>query len=315
MTKTPKTQKEYMVRANSLLDRYAREMGIGWSDNPEAFCQWFGAMRQEWRPATWRQYKAAICFFMEQFGPQEVLDYILSLTQELCAKESANPRTSAQKQKHLQNKELEILTTELSLKKGDYDHLLAIWLIVNRFVGLRPSEWETAYLAGDNLVVKNGKATNGRSHGATRTLCLEDAPKQINELIHEFIFLLHKTVQEKGSFDFVYARIRLRLHSLTRKLWPRKKKWPTLYSTRHQFSADLKKNNYSLPEIAALFGHATDETATTHYGKRKKGEKGSSFVKPDQKEVGRVRKTFTNGSTPVPSQTPQEDSPFSPSPK
>ena len=74
------------------------------------------------------------------------------------------------------------------------------------------------------------------------------------------------------------------------KLWPNRERHPTLYSARHQFSANMKASGCKPEEIAALMGHAVDDTATTTYGKKVNGTRN---IKPkvDEEEIKRVRKS------------------------
>ena len=44
--------------------------------------------------------------------------------------------------------------------------------------------------------------------------------------------------------------------------------------------------------IAALMGHATDATATEHYGKKATGEGGGAVPQAIAEEMERVRKVF-----------------------
>ncbi len=91
------------------------------------------------------------------------------------------------------------------------------------------------------------------------------------------------------SFAFYYRRSARRLKIVVEKLWPSRTMWPTLYTGRHQFAANLKKAGYSRLEIAALMGHATDETAHSHYGKKKAGRKTGGLVQALESEVQRIR--------------------------
>ena len=91
---------------------------------------------------------------------------------------------------------------------------------------------------------------------------------------------------------------------ITKSLFPRRQKQPTLYTPRHEAAARWKAvyvNSATTDEerlrglaiVAALLGHATDETATIHYGRPRRGEGGSSRFPvpvPDAAEVARVRR-------------------------
>ena len=94
------------------------------------------------------------------------------------------------------------------------------------------------------------------------------------------------------------------MRRLTRKLFPRRHKRPTLYTARHEAIA-LWKAHYvesattaearmhGLAIVAALSGHASDETATVHYGRPQRsdrGRKGLAIPTADSAEVARVRR-------------------------
>jgi len=74
-------------------------------------------------------------------------------------------------------------------------------------------------------------------------------------------------------------------------LWPKRTSHATLYSMRHQFSANAKASGFTREEIAALMGHAVDTTATQHYGKKTAGYEMIT-VRPDPAEVARIRSVF-----------------------
>ena len=85
-----------------------------------------------------------------------------------------------------------------------------------------------------------------------------------------------------------YNGVRLTIHRIVRDIFPNRRKYPSLYSTRHQFAANLKAAEFTKCEIAALMGHAVDTTATMHYGRKRHGS-GSFGVKPAADEVARIR--------------------------
>ncbi|WP_157833755.1 site-specific integrase [Hydrogenovibrio kuenenii] len=66
-----------------------------------------------------------------------------------------------------------------------------------------------------------------------------------------------------------------------------KKNRITLYSGRHQFSANAKKSGIGLNELAALMGHRSNQTATQSYGRKLNGRVGFSVV-ADSADVARV---------------------------
>ena len=94
------------------------------------------------------------------------------------------------------------------------------------------------------------------------------------------------------------------MRQLTEELFPRRQVRPTMYTPRHEASARWKARYVEsattvearlkgLAMVAALLGHASDETATRHYGRPQRGERGSSRLPvpvPDPAEVARVRR-------------------------
>ena len=73
--------------------------------------------------------------------------------------------------------------------------------------------------------------------------------------------------------------------------FPTRKEKISLYSLRHQFSANAKMSGFTREEIAALMGHVVDDTATVHYAKKRSGH-SVCMVMADPEEVKRIRKSF-----------------------
>lgn len=167
------------------------------------------------------------------------------------------------------------------------------WLKSGLLTGLRPIEWKnTKFILYQNLPalsVENAKHTNGRGNGPTRTLLLEELSVSELKVIKEHLSNVRTftSIGEDG-YDFFYSGCAYALNKVCRKIWPRRLKHITLYSTRHQFSANAKSSGFSKAEVAALMGHAVDITATIHYGK-KVGGNDKVLIKPLKEEVDSVR--------------------------
>lgn len=287
-TRTQETEQDYIARATRLLERYRCASGETWQADPVAACEWIASQRTGWSRSTWRAYRAALVYFMEKNGPIEAVSVLGQSDTSPC--KAKGEHTSAKKMKSFSVKHLTKIVKVLGEGQGKNDLLLGLWVTVNRLVGLRPIEWETAVITDKVLVVQNAKSTNGRSHGETRHLLLSGLSQQDREALYLFVETLRKTVDEYGDFKKVQKACSCRLWKVTRRLWPNRSTYPTLYSTRHQFSADLKKQGRPCEEIAALFGHATDKTASEHYGRGKYGESRGGSVVPPSEEVERVRR-------------------------
>lgn len=145
------------------------------------------------------------------------------------------------------------------------------------------------------LVVENAKATNGRAHGPVRTLHWEElAP----EIVHDILAWIR--IAQDDHYDRRLNTIGRALWEITRELWPRRKKWPTLYSARHVAIAAWKafylhegqspaERLEALAIIAALSGHGSDETASTHYARPDAGSGKRPVPTADPAEVRSVR--------------------------
>ena len=209
--------------------------------------------------------------------------------------------TSGKKQKKISQAEQEKLMTYF-VDTPDIRNSLATlaWLLSGIWTGLRPSEWQFAQLttnsAGANeLQVRNAKNTNGRSHGATRTLCLSNMTEAELTIIRLHLANVASALDTEinalatnTGFENLYHHCRDRLYIANRTLWPQKAKFISLYSARHQFSADAKKTGLSKTAIAALLGHASQETAGTHYGRRVSG-RGGLKVSAHEADIARVQ--------------------------
>ena len=292
MGKTKETEEIYLTRAKHLVDRYFRETGCDWQADPTGVCVWLAAQRPEWSRATWRNYKASMIFFMTQNGPKEAVDYLESQDSSPCQKKTRN--TSGRKMRHLPDKELAEILAALQSTRGQYNTLLGLWLSANRLLGLRPIEWDTAELdlVEKKLTVRNAKNTNGRALGEKRILLLQDLSSQNMELVAFFWKALQEAKAEK-EFSEIYQSCRMRLFNVARDLWPGRTRFPTLYSSRHQLSADLKAAGCDTREIAAIFGHATDETAESHYGMKTHGKSRGGRVTAPQEKIDEVREKKT----------------------
>ncbi len=238
-----------------------------------------------WAPtlskATWRQYRSALIHFGTVSYKNGViklhtLNEMKLLLNETKPSKTKYNRTSTIKKKYLNEKDLESLTKYLKLSKSIYADLLINWLSCNILVGLRPSEWRYTALVDKpviSLEVRNAKNTNGRSHGNKRIISLKHLS---NSEIHTLVAFTEtmKTLGNLGEYEKSYNGCRRLLQRANKSLWPKRKQNISLYSTRHQFSANLKINGSSLSEIAYLMGHGSTDTATHHYGKKRNGKIG-----------------------------------------
>lgn len=253
--------------------------------------------------ATWRQYKAALLFVLQEEltassddlaneERQVAIDRLASEPQTGALKHTV--RTSGRKQKSFDDADFKALIDYLEAHVGRHRRAtqLLTWLKAGRLVGVRPSEWQSAGLVDIGGIpavrFENAKTSNGRGNGTTRTLLLADASPEDIEAIDDMIYTLDQLEQEPG-YDFAQdvALLGRYMRYVTRRVLGRRNRYPTLYSLRHQVAADAKRL-LTQKEVAALLGHGSDLTAVRDYGKRRKGQRPLK-VRPDPAAVDTVR--------------------------
>lgn len=270
-----------------------------------SFVSWFDSCRKpKLGFSAWRQNKAAVAYYLSEIGEVAFASKVESLSNE--GYKPMSEATSANKKKGVSESELQAIRDFLmaEIKLDRYlSKQLSAFIEAIYVTGLRPSELYHSVLldehdgfeTGPVLKVKNGKASNGRSFGDYRYLGLNElSAKQIL-----FIKLaLSYAKDRKDEFGKVleqavhYKRLSTKMYEVTKQLWPRKKKRPTLYSFRHQLIANLKHAGYTLVEIALVVGHGNDVTASEHYGRKRNGIH-SSLPKPNMLDANKITKRFS----------------------
>lgn len=296
-TRTNETVAVYTKRAKNLAKRAMAELGLAEGERLDArqFVAWLETLRPTLSRPSWRQYKSSVICFLESQDHKEALqaiDYLRDLDTEGCLAKSE--KTSSSKLKRFSWRDFQRITDHLRNKPGKWHRPLLDWLICGCLTGLRPHEWvgaEIVDLGGEKaLVVQNAKGTNGRSHGPTRTLLLSALSADELQTLRNHIERA-KTWAGMEQFDDFYSGCSVTLYYVSRKLWPRRQKHVTLYSCRHQFSANAKASGFSTAEVAAMMGHRVDTTATKHYGKKVAGNE-LLRVRALESDVARVEQKF-----------------------
>tara|TARA_B100000700_G_C15063722_1_gene868056 strand:- start:6771 stop:7775 length:1005 start_codon:yes stop_codon:yes gene_type:complete len=317
-TKTDKTKKEYILKAKQLMIRAYKEAlekthqfsedkntviieykgkdNIGLSINYTAVWavkNWASNLFH----SSWKYYRATIIYYAEKEHEKGNLsENQLNKIKELLRRTKGHSdkdiaKTSHSKKKSLNLKELKSIDNELKKSRSRWAKPTRIFIRAGKYTGLRPIEWQNAEINKEKKLLKvtNAKSTNGRSLGDYRTLSLKHLDeKQIKDI--ENHILLVKNIILKEAWEQYYNGCSSLLKRTTRKLWPNKKKYPTLYSCRHQFSADMKASGCTKREVAALMGHASDLTAQEHYGRKLFGTRGRKPI-INSIDLNRVKET------------------------
>lgn len=315
-TKTKETKQVYIKRARQLMEKAYKESTKSGNNYQSVIykigpynmvvlsyvntCLW---LNKNWASqisqSTLRQYRSSLKFMglallQKEYITKEEYDKgsnILDSSQG-ASKESLVPRTSATKQKSLKIKDLKILGETLLKSKSKWGKLAYIWLYSGVFTGLRPSEWKKAEILKNldriDLIVKNAKNTNNRSHGEIRTINLNHLENKQIKIIEQHLSAAKQISEKDDLWEKYYNGCSSLIKYHSRIIWKNRKRYPTLYSSRHQFSANLKASGCSKIEVATLMGHASDLTAQSHYGKKIHGTRGRK-PEVDESELKKVR--------------------------
>jgi integrase len=297
---TTKTKFAYINRTTNLVRRAKDESNVS-SLTALQLAEWLIAKRGDLSKSTWRQYKAAVFYeFERQLIKRPSLSNNITTARDNL-KNTPPPvgrpkikKTAAKKAKKISEEDLITLFDYLVNENSRNGESSIQWLLSGLWTGLRPCEWERAFYipSTGQLIVVNAKATQGRAHGANRTINLQGLDNEQLEIIEMHLENVRKAKLRlekngKSGFEQFYEQCRQRLFRANRKLWPKRKQNITLYTARHQFAANAKFNGLSKVVIAALMGHKSTDTQDSHYSRKSSGRSGFQ-VTANEKDVARV---------------------------
>jgi hypothetical protein len=182
-------------------------------------------------------------------------------------------RTSAGTRQHLRPASVGTLVTMAEARRHSTFHDLAGLLEYGVKVGTRPCELMGARLRGRILSIRSAKfsAANERGVGEFRNIGLleEFDDFDLDGLGRLLSRLAEKLEAVRGDRTRLVRRYGEALRRLRRgEAWASR---ITLKTTRSQCRANLARAGFSAREIAAIFGHASAETAASNYGCVNKG--------------------------------------------
>ena len=297
------------MRGKHLWKRASEASGVSVKElMPMDYLIWLESLLTTLKPSSRRQYIAAVREWLKYMtisniahgGTQKELDDAIRKSQLMQSShyspeikpKSWGTNTSSLKAKKIDIVELCHIAKKSLSMRGKWIKVAMRWMLANMLVGLRPCEWRHAYIDDSTgkyiLVVHNAKISIDRSNGVLRHLEISGLRSIELKWIKLHLSSIKKYTVGDATWNSLYEGVRQTIRRLMRKLMVTQKKYPSLYSTRHQFAANAKSAGYSKVEVAALMGHAVDSTAGEHYGKRKHGS-GGCGVKPDRSEVETVR--------------------------
>jgi hypothetical protein len=311
VTRSRETEHRYAELARRLIARAARAHNCpGDCVSLENVTEQVLADTRRASGSTLRQYRAAIRYAVEHGW--------LALDEPAWRRLARPPAghgtkrgalTSAKKSKRITDRDLRQIDTALRRSRSQYAGDLRALLLVNRLIGARICEWRWAQFlkahpatGGPALVLASGKTTNGRGNGATRTLFLETMSRdEVTAVAHCAGRLAGR--HNAGTFERWQSGAAKLLQRVCRRLWPRRKRHITLYTTRHAFAARAKCT-HSRQEVAAMMGHGAAATAGLHYARALRGQalRHTQLPQPAASEVATVRldgmSRFARAATP-----------------
>jgi hypothetical protein len=288
----------------------------------DTFVDWvIETRRKAWSASSWRQYRAAMLYGFGREGSAKPaiagqIDAACSRLQQTRPWPQADHtlRTSQQKSKRMPENDCDRVRHAALASRSPKRQELADILLGTIITGLRVAEWPSARFVCSQtpgfaweLIVRNAKydeerIERARAHGEFRTLRWVGLDDEAVTAITRWIALANQAGQD-GTYEKLIQALRDFMRKLTQDLFRRRRKRPTLYTGRHEAIARWKLHYVELQTtiegrlqglaiVAALSGHASDETATAHYGRPRRGERrvmGFPIPVADELEVARVR--------------------------
>lgn len=288
-TMTSATASAYLARAQNLLAAATRANG-NQPPSPIEIVDWFLSSHDRWAPSTIRQYRSALRYFFgvliyqnseraEKIQPalNRLQEVVVAPSNELSHGERARPRpsakknrlTSATKRRTLNLSQAQALDQAFAGLRHWYAPLARAMTRLSQEFGLRPIEWTQAWLKGATLVVTNAKCTNNRGNGAIRTLDLSAYKPAVLAEIQGLLDAIDAALAVRGaSWGKIHAGIQraVRAASIQTGIVALRIKPACPYTARHVAAARLKAS-FDRSTVAAMLGHATDETAMQHYAR------------------------------------------------
>lgn len=292
------TKETYLKNARALEKSFRRR---GLKRSAASFFDEIERRSGSLRSNTLRMYKRSAVYRLESIGDQQAADQLRAMFDDAELTTTKKRRLVRRVPDELVDALLSVLSNRPTIiAKKTHDLLLA--MIVT---GLRPTEWELATIEGNVLTVKNAKYKEGvRANGEYRELELlpsvtTDERAAIERCMALFSRSPYQSVRPNISVEFKSALgTAIEMAGLTKWFYRLR-----IYDFRHQFSADAKQEHgIGAGVVAAAMGHSVEDTAVSHYGKKKHGS-GRSKVMPSKASIAKVRRLY-KPDTPAPSPSP-----------
>ncbi|SFF31303.1 hypothetical protein [Paracidovorax wautersii] len=292
------TSDTYAAQGLRLAEKLAKTTG---SSDPSIIAASFLASANRYSQRTFRLYKAQLIEHMTRHRVAPgVIKVLMDASSKNCTKKGG-PGTSGNKAKKISQVDRELLLARLRKSGAATSCLAADYFEAGLLIGPRPAEW-----AGAELRVISTPRPLDAPATATHLLKLPNAKRDMNgvrgngdfRLVYASLSaaeaalitrVIADATKNEHSWAAHYNRLRVSLFHAGKMLWPKRAKIPCFYTTRHQAQADAKATGMRLNEIAAIYGHASDNTATSHYARKSSGDKNMCKVAATAVSLARVR--------------------------
>lgn len=230
------------------------------------------------RPRAWYELKRFITFDQYEKGYQKSVERLQALSNPMTDKsvgQMLKPSQEGVKKAQKRAKRVNASDHEKLFNAAvkNNDKPLAAALYLAKELGCRSAEMPMIEIRNGKVWIPSVKKVEKGDKGIDR-LVEVDAGKIDN--IAKAVALIN---QEPDSKSGRMHKIRNRLQTLNKKVFPRRKKSPpiSLYSYRHQLGSDLKSSGMTREAVAYVMGHQSTKSVEV-YGDVRHG--GGRDVKP-----------------------------------
>lgn len=239
----------------------------------------------DWSQGTWRMHRCGYRLLLVKLVESgkvtkeraKELNEMMSSSSGKSRKERVK-KTSSRRKKKASPEDIQKISEVVKDNSSKWGEALIIWLQAAIATGLRPNEWRTATLIEDDnrliLRSKNFKRNEVRSYADFREIDLTDSSEESIGFVKKQVSIVQGMIKN-DMMESYYNGCASLLYWCNKKIWKKRKANITLYTGRHQFSANAKADEtVSDVERAALMGHKTTKTSTERYGLGRHGSKG-----------------------------------------
>jgi len=284
-------------RYRGLAENFYRERLGDLPRSPKRIADALKASAVDYRPDSFRVVRCALAFDQGEKGFKEAADRISEVKNPVTQRRSdllaiINNKELPGGERLAAGDELKKMSGESPGKKkqkrckniSDADFKLMLdgasldvyaALYIGRHLGCRPVEMPTIEFEGSFAYIHGAKVTEDGLRGLSRMIDL--GSEATAEKVATAVRRLNQITDGKSGR---MAKIQSRIQRLTKRLWPRRKVRPTLYTLRHQMGSNLKAGELDRASVAYLMGHQSTKSVDRYGDRRFGAAAGSSPIKP-----------------------------------